>query len=44
MVISVLHDGDFITNPKPDYRFAVGDTVWIAGETDSCQWLAGEKG
>lgn len=44
MVISVLHDGEFITNPKPDYRFAVGDTVWIAGETDSCEWIAGEKG
>jgi len=33
MVISVLHDGVFITNPKPDYRFGVGDIVWIAGET-----------
>ena len=33
MVISVLHDGEFITNPKPDYRFGAGDLVWIAGET-----------
>ena len=33
MVISVLHDGEFITNPKPDYRFGAGDIVWIAGET-----------
>lgn len=35
MVISVLHNGDFITNPKPDYRFGVGDIVWIAGETSA---------
>ena len=33
MVISVLHEGEFITNPKPDYRFGAGDIVWIAGET-----------
>ena len=33
MVISVLHNGEFITNPKPDYRFGAGDIVWIAGET-----------
>ena len=32
MIISVLHEGDFITNPRPDYRFALGDTVWVAGE------------
>ncbi len=32
MVISVLHDGVFITNPEPDYRFGVGDVVWIAGD------------
>lgn len=35
MVISVLHNGEFITNPKPDYRFGVGDIVWIAGETSA---------
>jgi len=35
MVISVLHEGEFITNPKPDYRFGVGDVVWIAGETSA---------
>ena len=35
MVISVLHDGEFITNPKPDYRFGAGDIVWIAGETSA---------
>ena len=31
MVISVLRDSKFITNPEPDFRFQVGDTVWIAG-------------
>ncbi|NLZ19797.1 MAG: sodium:proton antiporter [Bacteroidales bacterium] len=43
MVISVLHEGEFITNPKPDYRFGVGDVVWIAGETSSLAWLGGTK-
>ena len=32
MVISVLRDGEFITNPKPDFTFREGDTVWLAGE------------
>ena len=32
MVISVLRDGEFITNPKPDFAFREGDTVWLAGE------------
>ena len=35
MVISVLHNGEFITNPEPDFQFGVGDVVWIAGETSS---------
>ena len=43
MVISVLHEGEFITNPKPDYKFAAGDVVWIAGETSSLEWLGGGK-
>jgi K+/H+ antiporter YhaU regulatory subunit KhtT len=43
MVISVLHAGEFITNPKPDYKFGVGDVVWIAGETSSLAWLGGSK-
>ncbi len=39
MVISVLGaDGRFLTNPRPDYRFKDGDTVWIAGTADSCNW------
>ena len=43
MVISVLHNGEFITNPKPDYKFGTGDVVWIAGETSSLAWLGGSK-
>ena len=35
MVISVLHEGEFTTNPEPDFQFGVGDVVWIAGETSS---------
>ncbi len=39
MVISVLGaDGKFRTNPKPDYRFRDGDTVWLAGTVDGCSW------
>ena len=43
MVISVLHGSQFITNPRPDYKFESGDVVWIAGETSSCRWLGGSK-
>ena len=43
MVISVLHEGEFITNPKPDFKFGTGDVVWIAGETSSLVWLGGSK-
>ena len=43
MVISVLHEGEFITNPKPDFKFGTGDVVWIAGETSSRAWLGGSK-
>lgn len=39
MIISVLHKDEFITNPRPDYKFESGDVVWIAGETSSCEWL-----
>ena len=39
MVISVLHGSEFTTNPKPDYIFETGDTVWLAGEKSSCAWL-----
>lgn len=39
MVISILHGEDFITNPGPEYKFAEGDTVWIAGEKKSCAFF-----
>lgn len=39
LVISILHGTEFTTNPKPDYVFEEGDTVWIAGEKSSCEWL-----
>lgn len=39
MIISVLHEGKLITNPGADFRFSEGDTAWIAGEEDSCNWF-----
>jgi K+/H+ antiporter YhaU regulatory subunit KhtT len=39
MVLSVLRDNEFITNPKADLRFRDGDTVWIAGEKESCEFF-----
>lgn len=39
MIISILGgDGKFSTNPKPDYKFRTGDTVWLAGTIDGCDW------
>lgn len=38
MVISVLHDGALLTNPRADYRFAADDTVWLAGDKKSIEW------
>lgn len=38
MVISVMSDGQVITNPKPEYQFKAGDTVWLAGEKSACEW------
>lgn len=39
MVISVLRDETFITNPKPDFHFELGDKVWLAGEKSACEWI-----
>ena len=39
MVLSVLRNNEFITNPKADFRFRAGDTVWIAGEKESCSFF-----
>ena len=38
MVVSVVHEGEMITNPKPEYCFSIGDKVWLAGEVDSVNW------
>ena len=38
MIISILRDKKLITNPGPEFRLAEGDTVWIAGEKESCEW------
>lgn len=40
MVLSVLRDDEFITNPKAEFRFEAGDTAWIAGEKDSIHFFA----
>ena len=39
MLISALHGDRLITNPGADYTFETGDTVWIAGESASCDWF-----
>ncbi|MGN1226731.1 MAG: cation:proton antiporter [Candidatus Cryptobacteroides sp.] len=39
MVISVLRGESFVTNPKPEFHFELGDKVWIAGEKSSCEWF-----
>lgn len=39
MVISVLRGEGLVTNPGADYQFAAGDTVWIAGDSASCDWF-----
>ena len=38
MVVSVLHEGSLITNPKPEYKFETADTVWLAGLRSSIDW------
>lgn len=40
MVVSVLRGDEIITNPRPDFRFNEGDTVWIAGDTSSLDWIS----
>ncbi len=39
MVISVLRDGELVTNPKAEFRFRKDDMVWIAGEAASCEFF-----
>jgi len=40
MVISVLRGEELVTNPHSDFRFEVGDVVWVAGDPDSCDWIS----
>lgn len=35
MVVSVMREGKFTANPRADFCFSEGDTVWIAGNRDS---------
>lgn len=39
MVISVMREGELVTNPKADFRFRKDDLVWIAGEAASCRFF-----
>ena len=39
MVISVMRDGQLITNPKAEFKFTDEDRVWIAGEAASCKFF-----
>ena len=39
MIISILRDDNFVTNPKPDTVFHAGDIVWLAGDVDALTWL-----
>lgn len=38
MVVSVLRNGQVITNPHADFVFEVGDIAWLAGEKSSIEW------
>lgn len=38
MVVSVRRADKIITNPKPEFRFNVGDVVWLAGLASSINW------
>lgn len=39
LVVSILRNNKFITNPKQDDYIYEGDKVWIAGEKESCEWF-----
>ena len=38
MIVSVLRNGQVITNPHADFIFEVGDIAWLAGEKSSLEW------
>ena len=37
MVVGVERGGQSLMSPKPDFRFAAGDFVWLAGERVECE-------
>lgn len=39
MVVSIMRDGVFNANPKPDVSFIEGDIVWVAGPKASIEWF-----
>lgn len=39
MIVSILHGNKFITNPQAEDIIEEGDTIWIAGEKDSCEFF-----
>lgn len=38
MVISVIRNGQVITNPGAEFKFEKGDTLWLAGEKSTVEW------
>lgn len=38
-IISLLRNGELITNPKPDTKLGPGDYIWLAGNADSIEWV-----
>lgn len=32
LLVSVMRNGSFIANPRADFQFSEGDTVWVAGD------------
>ncbi|MBQ0025556.1 MAG: cation:proton antiporter [Bacteroidales bacterium] len=39
LLVSVARDGEMITNPHKNFKFAAGDILWIAGLKSSVEWL-----
>jgi len=39
MIVGILHDDKLMVNPKPETMLKPDDTVWIAGEKDSCRFF-----
>ncbi|MCR5709975.1 MAG: cation:proton antiporter [Bacteroidales bacterium] len=37
MVVGIVRDGRSMMSPKPEFQFAAGDFVWLAGERVECE-------